>query len=145
MKKALFPNKDQWAEICARPVADHSSIQETVWEIIDNVGMKKDPALFEYALKFEGAELTTLKVSRDEFEAASKSISQELKDAIIVAQKNIEKFHVAQLKDEAVIETMEGVTCWRKDVAIQTVGLYIPGGSAPLFSTILISSNLPSS
>ncbi|NQY11122.1 MAG: histidinol dehydrogenase [Flavobacteriales bacterium] len=138
MKKALFPNKDQWAEICARPVADHSSIQETVWEIIDNVGMKKDPALFEYALKFEGAELTTLKVSRDEFEAASKSISQELKDAIIVAQKNIEKFHVAQLKDEAVIETMEGVTCWRKDVAIQTVGLYIPGGTAPLFSTVLM-------
>ncbi|NQY66841.1 MAG: histidinol dehydrogenase, partial [Flavobacteriales bacterium] len=138
MKKALFPGRDQWAEICSRPVADHSAIQKIVWDIIDNVGMNKNKALFEYTAKFDGAELDDFKVSEEEFIEASNSISQELKDAITVAQKNIQKFHESQLKDEEPIETMQGVTCWRKNVAIETVGLYIPGGSAPLFSTVLM-------
>ena len=138
MKIVSYPNRDQWLEILSRPIADVSSTRETVQEILDDMVSKQDAVLYKYASKFEGATLEDLRVGKDELDYAVGSIPSDLKDAIKVAKQNIEKFHKSQLHEEARIETSEGVTCWRKNVAIESVGLYIPGGSAPLFSTVLM-------
>jgi len=138
MKVYKKPNKDEWAILCKRPIINQSQLTETVNSIIEDVKLNGDKALINYAKKYDDVELDILQVNNREIESAVKEVPQTLKDAIAVAYKNITKFHKAQQRQEEVIETMPGVKCWRKSVAIEKVGLYIPGGTAPLFSTILM-------
>lgn len=138
MQIYINPAKNNWAELLSRPVADNSAIMNTVQSVLDDVRSRGDAAVREYEKKFDKAELSELLVSKDEIDEASGLISQDLKDAIAQAISNISKFHKDQLRDLPVIETCKGVKCWQKAVAIEKVGLYIPGGTAPLFSTVLM-------
>ncbi len=130
-------NKD-WPKILQRPAFDSSSLEKKVKKILDTVRNKGDKAIKKFTEEFDGVMLKDFSVSDKEFKGAEKLLSDELKKAILVAKNNIEKFHAAQLQPVEIIETMPGVKCWRKNVAIEKVGLYIPGGSAPLFSTLLM-------
>ncbi|MDF1672728.1 MAG: histidinol dehydrogenase [Vicingaceae bacterium] len=138
MKTYVKPSKKQWAELTQRPVINQEQLTEGVNSIINDVKQNGDKALIEYASRFDGVELANLEVSAQEVEKAIEQTPQELKEAIHIAYSNIATFHKAQQFQEEVIETTSGVKCWRKSVAIEKVGLYIPGGSAPLFSTILM-------
>lgn len=138
MKKYINPSQDSWSEILQRPVFDASSLEQKVLPILEKVKSKGDVALKDYTKQFDGVEIPDLKVSHQEFEEAETLVSEELKQAIQVAQINIERFHLAQAEQPQKIETMPGVMCWRESRAISKVGLYIPGGTAPLFSTILM-------
>ena len=138
MKTFNKPTKKQWAELAKRPVINQEQLTETVSSIINDVKLNGDNTLIKYACMYDGVELSNLKVSEQEIAKAIDQVPKELKDAIQVAYDNIYKFHKAQQVKEEVIETTPGVKCWRKSVAIEKVGLYIPGGSAPLFSTILM-------
>lgn len=138
MKTYLNPEKADWAQLTSRPSLNQEQLSETVKNILKEVKAKGDAALYSFAKAFDGVELNSLQVSAEEVKDASNAVSQELKDAIQVAFKNIETFHKAQQVEEEVVETTPGVRCWRKSVGIEKVGLYIPGGSAPLFSTILM-------
>lgn len=138
MKKLLYPGKEQWDLLCNRPLMDRSDVEPIVRSIIDNVRSGGDRALLKYSQNIEGVVLNNLKVSQVEIVEADKMIPPGLKNAIEIARGNIEKFHSAQLLVEPVVEISEGVSCWRRAVAIDRVGLYIPGGSAPLFSTVLM-------
>lgn len=138
MKIYKRPNKEEWATLCKRPIINEVELTETVVSIIEDIKLNTDKALINYTKKFDGVALDALQVNTFEINSAIKEVSQTLKDAIAIAYKNITKFHKAQQKQEAIIETMPGVQCWRKSVAIEKVGLYIPGGTAPLFSTILM-------
>lgn len=138
MQIYINPAKNNWAELLSRPAADNSAIMGTVQSVLDDVRSRGDAAVREYEKKFDKAELSELLVSKEEIEEASMLVSQDLKEAIAQAISNISKFHSAQLRDLPVIETCEGVKCWQKAVAIEKVGLYIPGGTAPLFSTVLM-------
>lgn len=121
-----------------RPLIDSSSLEDTVRNILQEVKKKGDEAVRRFTLQFDKADITDLRVSDKEIDESEKSLSDELKQAIFTAKNNIEKFHSLQLKDTEFVETMPGVECWRKAVAIEKVGLYVPGGTAPLFSTILM-------
>lgn len=136
----LFKNPDisLWPEICRRPMQDNSKIQPIVQQIINDVVKNGDSALKKYARKFDGASLKNLLVSNDEFEAAESSIDKGLKESLLLAKNNIEKFHKTQKENVAKVEVSKGITCWRESRTIEKVGLYIPGGSAPLFSTVLM-------
>lgn len=138
MKTYNKPNREQWAKLTKRPVINEEQLTETVSSIVNDVKQNGDNALIKYAHMFDGVELKSLEVIAEEIETAITETPQALKDAIDVAYSNISKFHKAQQLEEAVVETTPGVKCWRKSVAIEKVGLYIPGGSAPLFSTILM-------
>ncbi len=138
MKTYKKPNKEQWEELIKRPVINQQQLTEAVNSIINDVKQNGDKALIKYASLFDGVDLANLEVSTQEIEQAIKQTPQVLKEAINVAYNNIATFHKAQQFQEEVIETTPGVKCWRKPVAIEKVGLYIPGGSAPLFSTILM-------
>jgi histidinol dehydrogenase len=138
MKIILLPEKQTWDSLCIRPGIDKTDLEETVRIILNSVKTDKDTALFYYSQKFDGATNIRLKVSESEIRESSDQISEKLKASINTAKNNIEKFHSAQITDEKVIETSVGVKCWRKNVAIEKTGLYIPGGSAPLFSTVLM-------
>lgn len=138
MKKIMNPAAERWEEICQRPTIASEQLDEQVMTILETVKMSKDSALRQFSVQFDQVELTDLKVSQQEIEEAAQQVSNELKQAIQVAAGNIERFHQTQQLTESKVETMSGVTCWRKAVAIEKVGLYIPGGSAPLFSTILM-------
>ena len=138
MKIHINPEKEQWAEILKRPVMDVSSLFAPVQDILDEIRENGDRALQKYTLKFDGVGLSEFCVTEDEFSKAEKEISETLKKAIKTASSNIEKFHASQQTEVKKIETMPGVTCWQKAVAIKKVGLYIPGGTAPLFSTVLM-------
>ena len=133
-----YPDRNDWQEIVKRPVFENSSLEKTVGKILGKVKSKGDKAIRKYTKEFDGVKLKNLAVSRKEIEAAEKFLPQELKDAIQHAKSNIEKFHAAQLEEIKVVETMPGINCWRKSVAIEKVGIYIPGGSAALFSTVLM-------
>jgi len=135
-----YPDPDTWSEITKRPVSDISNKEEIVREVLQNVRQKGDKALKEYTLKFDHADVENLLVSNEELQEASSLVDPELKSAIKTAAENIRTFHEAQRFNPTVIETMPGVKCWQKQVAIEKVGLYIPGGSAPLFSTVLMLS-----
>lgn len=124
--------------LCTRPGIDTSVLETQVKEIISSVRLEKDRALQRLSQKFDGTPAGNIKASLVEVIEAEGLISEELKRAIIAAKKNIEKFHSVQLSQEPVVEISEGIKCWRKSVAIEKVGLYIPGGSAPLFSTLLM-------
>src|SRR6187399_610257 len=134
------PSKEDWQETVKRPVIENSSLEKVVKKILDKVKDKGDKAVRKYTKDFDGVKLKKLTVSEKEIKAAEDLLSQELKDAIQQAKSNIEKFHRSQIEETKVIETMPGINCWRKSVGIEKVGIYIPGGSAPLFSTVLMLS-----
>jgi histidinol dehydrogenase len=133
-----YPNKSEWEKLLKRPSLDNSSLEASVSNILREVKLNGDEALRKFASMFDKVTLADLLVTEEEISKAENLLHDDLKEAIKQASKNIERFHAAQLHDEDVIETMPGVKCWRKAVAIEKVGLYIPGGTAPLFSTILM-------
>lgn len=122
----------------ARPTFDNATLFDTVRTVLNDVKEKGDEAVKAYELKFDKVELSSLAVTEQEIQEAEAIVSQELKDAILLAKGNIQKFHSAQAQELPTVETMPGVTCWQKAKAIEKVGLYIPGGTAPLFSTVLM-------
>jgi len=138
MKIVNKPEREKWADLMRRPVIEQGSLSKTVRNIIKTVQQKGDAALFGFARQFDGAAPEKLTVSEREMRAADALLSPDLKEAIDSAYKNIYAFHNAQREQEQVIETAPGVRCWRKSTAIEKVGLYIPGGTAPLFSTVLM-------
>ena len=133
-----YPPENQWDDILRRPVIDYGKLQETVGAILDAVKNEGDQAVKEYGLKFDCVEPAQLRVTEKEITDAEKQVSVELKEAILTAKNHIEKFHATQKTDLPRIETAPGVVCWQKAVAVEKVGLYIPGGTAPLFSTVLM-------
>src|SRR5579871_4169282 len=138
MQTIKYSKNKNWEEILQRPAFDSSSLEKKVKKILDAVKNKGDKAVRKFTEEFDGVKLKNILVSDEEFSEAEKYVSEELRNAILVAKNNIEKFHAAQLQSPENIETMPGVKCWRKNVAIEKVGLYIPGGTAPLFSTLLM-------
>ena len=138
MRIIKYPKREQWAEIVERPRLDLTKLNATVSSVLADVRQRGDAAVKEYEEKFDKAILTSLAVTEQEMDEAEQAISNELKDAIILAHHNIKVFHVSQRFVGQKIKTQEGVTCWQKSVAIEKVGLYIPGGTAPLFSTVLM-------
>ena len=138
MKKILYPNKSEWAEMLRRPVLNVETLFENVGTILKEVRTNGDKAVIEYEERFDKVKLESLAVSEPEIKEAEKEVPIELKVAILLAQRNIYTFHKKQKFEGKKVETMEGVTCWQKAVGIEKVGLYIPGGTAPLFSTVLM-------
>jgi len=138
MKEIKYPLKSEWPKILSRPVLDNSALQDKVKLVLDHVKLEGDKAVVAYTEQFDGVNLENFIVSEEEFDEAIGLVSADLKTAIEVAIANISNFHSSQFVQEQKIETMPGVFCWRKSVGIEKVGLYIPGGSAPLFSTILM-------
>lgn len=138
MNTIIYPEKEQWDLLCKRPAIGKTDLEDAVRNIIENVRSEKDKAIRRFSEKFDGIALNNLQVSSEEILASVGKIPDNLKKAIITAKNNIEKFHSAQIIEESAIETMNGVRCWRKSVPVEKVGLYIPGGSAPLFSTVLM-------
>ena len=138
MQIIKYPERWEWAKILARPVFDTSSLNNTVSSVLDDIRNRGDLAVLEYEEKFDKVRLSSLAVSQEEMDEAEAFVSEDLKAAILQAKKNIDTFHRSQLFEPKKIETTQGVTCWQKAVAIEKVGLYIPGGTAPLFSTVLM-------
>ncbi|HOS85091.1 MAG TPA: histidinol dehydrogenase [Bacteroidales bacterium] len=138
MEIIVNPSKQEWNDLLRRPLIENKQLESTVSEILADVKQRGDEAVLEYSRKFDNPNIQSLEVSYAEIEAAQHHISPDLKHAIVTAIKNIHTFHERQEEIPSVTETMYGVKCWRKSVAIERVGLYIPGGSAPLFSTILM-------
>lgn len=138
MKVIKYPAKEEWSEIVKRPHLDVSQLNATVQGVLDDVKNHGDEAVKRYEEKFDHARLDSLAVTEAEIEEAEKMVSQKLKDALHLAHHNIAEFHHSQKFDGVKVETCPGVTCWQKSVAIEKVGLYIPGGTAPLFSTVLM-------
>jgi len=138
MRLYRYPDKEVWTKIIQRPVADNATLEKTVRKILGKVKEKGDIAVIKYTKEFDGIKLKNLIVSEKEIAAAEALLNDELKQAIQQAKQNIETFHTAQKEDVKKIETMPGIICWRQSAAIEKVGLYIPGGSAPLFSTVLM-------
>lgn len=138
MKFLLNPEADIWQKELARPVQKTKEINKIVKPILRKVQRSGDKALLKFALEYDHVQLDSLFVTDKEINAAKEAVSQELKTAIQVAKANIERFHAAQATPELIEEVMPGVVCRRKSVPIQKVGLYIPGGTAPLFSTVLM-------
>lgn len=133
-----YPTKEQYAEICERPHLDVSQLNATVASVLADVKANGDKAVMACEEKFDKVVLNSLAVSAEEMAEAETIVSQELKDALTLAHKNIAAFHEAQKSEGARVQTAPGVECWQKAVAIEKVGLYIPGGTAPLFSTVLM-------
>lgn len=138
MKRIGYPKKADWENVLKRPTQTVTEIEGTVNAIFEAVKLDGDTAIKTYTEKFDGVRLEFFKATQMEIETATKKISQELKEAIVLAKNNIEKFHAAQTTEKVSLETMPGVRCWQEKRPIQKVGLYIPGGTAPLFSTILM-------
>lgn len=138
MQIIINPGRKEWAKLLRRPYYDNSAVLQSVQTILDEVKQNGDEALRKFSKKFDGIDIDSFIVENKEIEGAENSLSDSLKIAIKQAKKNIEAFHVAQIQKAEVIETMPGIECWRKGVGIDKVGLYIPGGSAPLFSTVLM-------
>lgn len=133
-----YPEKANWNELLARPVLNTETLNDTVCEILSHIRKEGDKAVLEYEEKFDKVRLSSLCVTEEEFTKAEKEVSIELKAAIMLAWNNIRTFHESQRFIGKKVETLPGVTCWQKAVAIEKVGLYIPGGTAPLFSTVLM-------
>ena len=138
MKIFEYPQREQWANIVARPRLDLTKLNDTVATVLADVKKRGDEAVREYELKFDKAELSSLAVTEQEMDEAEQLVSNELRDAIILAHHNIKVFHISQRFVGQKVKTQEGVVCWQKSVAIERVGLYSPGGTAPLFSTVLM-------
>lgn len=138
MQVFVAPNKQTWDDLLKRPSFDAASLLPKVQAILDEVAKEGDKALKKYSLEFDQVTLDSIAIDPSMVQAAEQSLTSTLKSAIQSAKVNIEIFHQAQLKKEEKIETMPGVWCWRKSVGIEKVGIYIPGGTAPLFSTVLM-------
>ena len=138
LSTTLYPEVATWPKLLQRPVSDPTQLFDQVRKIMYEVKSDGDDAIIRLTKEFDGATLTNLKVSSEFVAAAAEEISVELLQAIRLAANNIRQFHVPQLKQEEPVETMPGITCWRRSLPIEKVGLYIPGGTAPLFSTILM-------
>lgn len=138
MNIVTYPDRADWNALLKRPELNTESLRETVREILGRVRTEGDKAVMEYEKKFDKVELHSLAVTEEEFKEAEKAVSIELKAAIMLAHKNIHTFHAAQKFEGKKVATLPGVTCWQKAVAIEKVGLYVPGGTAPLFSTVLM-------
>ena len=138
MKVYRIPTKKEWAEICQRPHLDITQLKATVNTVLNDVRERGDEAVKAYEERFDHVALSTLAVSEDEICEAETLVSEELKQAIRLAHENIYQFHASQQFEGQKVQTRPGVECWQKSVAIEKVGLYIPGGTAPLFSTVLM-------
>ncbi len=138
MKLIKYPGRSSWTEILLRPLLDQLSLEKKVKKILSKVQAGGDKAVRKLTSDLDGVKLKKLLVKEEEIEQAAAQVAVELKQAIAIAIKNITAFHASQLHDEKAIETMPGVKCWRRSVAIEKAGLYIPGGTAPLFSTVLM-------
>ena len=138
MKTYINPKTSEWSKLLERPTKTIDDIEATVNQIFDDVNKNGDKAIDKYTSMFDGVVLQSKWVAQNEINDAVSAISNELKEAIQLAKSNIEKFHSAQKTDKVLLDTMEGVTCWQEKRPIKKVGLYIPGGTAPLFSTVLM-------
>jgi histidinol dehydrogenase len=138
MKLVVNPTQETITEVLKRPKLEVVQLDETIRNVFREVEQNGDQALKEFTAQFDGVKLDQLKVSKAEIERANELLPESLKKAILTAAANIERFHASQQQEVEVIETTAGVTCWRKSVPVQSVGLYIPGGTAPLFSTVLM-------
>jgi len=138
MKINKYPKKESWPELVKRPVLKREQLTELIAGIFKEVEKKGDQALIDFNKKFDQAEVENIQVSKEEIESSENLISEELKLAIQKAKENITKFHSSQIPEIQKIETTKGVVCWRENRAIEKVGIYIPGGTAPLFSTVLM-------
>ena len=138
MKTIKYPNKNTWSELLKRPTQTVNDIESTVNQIFEDVQRNGDIAVKKYTSLFDGADLQSNLVTEQEIEEASSKLSSELKAAINQAKSNIEIFHKAQKTERISVETIVGITCWQEKRAIQKVGIYIPAGTAPLFSTVLM-------
>lgn len=133
-----YPARERWSELLRRPTLDVEALRDTVGQVLQRVRTEGDRAVLEYEEKFDKVQLSSLAVTSEEMEAAAGLIDPALKSAIELAHANVEKFHTAQRFESKKVETRPGITCWQRAVAIEKVGLYIPGGTAPLFSTVLM-------
>ena len=133
-----YPSQEQIKQIIERPHLDVSQLNATVASVLADVKENGDKAVIAYEEKFDHVQLSSLAVTEEEIDEAEALVSQDLKDALILAHKNIAKFHESQKFESSKVQTAPGVVCWQKSVAIEKVGLYIPGGTAPLFSTVLM-------
>ncbi len=140
LTRFIDPDRSEWKNLILRPFPESADLAERVSQILSVVAENGDEALRNFTRKFDGVEVDQFRVTEDEIRYAISQIPSDLKAAIQVAKRNITQFHQTQLQDEGIVETMPGVTCWRRSVPIQAVGLYVPGGSAPLFSTVLMLS-----
>jgi histidinol dehydrogenase len=138
MQVIINPSKNKWFEVLKRPTQTVDDIESTVVKIFDEVRFNGDLAIKKYTIQFDGVDLESNSVSADEIKSASNSVPKELKTAIETAKQNIETFHLAQKTSKVHVETTMGVSCWQEKRPIEKVGLYIPGGTAPLFSTVLM-------
>lgn len=138
MQIYTYPERSEWSLIIQRPFMDTTLLEKSIRRILEKVKYNGDKALRKYSKEFDGVKVKKLLVSENEFINAEAVLSDDLKSAIQQAKQNIETFHSAQKEEIKRIETMPGVVCWRRSVAIEKIGLYIPGGSAPLFSTVLM-------
>lgn len=138
MQMIKSPARTQWKELLQRPYVDNNTVIASVQGILNDVKQRGDAAIKELSQKFDGVLLEEFAVNKEEIAEAESKLSIELKNAIQQAKENVERFHKVQLPNEEVVETMPGIQCWRKSVGIEKVGLYIPGGTAPLFSTVLM-------
>ena len=138
MRQYNYPSPDQWEELIKRPVTDNSALEKTVRRILRKVKENGDRAVRKFTSEFDGVKLKKLQVSEKEIKTAAALLPDELKAAIRLAKENIERFHQSQREAITVTETMPGIRCWRQSLPIEKTGLYIPGGTAPLFSTVLM-------
>ena len=138
MKLIKYPDRSQWPALLQRPAMDPSALEKKVGKLLARVKSGGDKALKKFTREFDGVRLKKLLVGEKQIAEAAAKVTVELKQAIDTARQNITRFHAAQLQEEMVVETMPGVRCWRRSVGIEKVGLYIPGGTAPLFSTVLM-------
>lgn len=138
MQRISYPKKEQWASLSQRPIVEQAHLLQIVDQIFSEVKLHGDAAIHKFTKKYDKVELDAFMVSKGACIAAEKNVSKELQAAIKLAKNNIETFHLAQQEEKKIIETSIGVTCWRESRAIEKVGIYIPGGSAPLFSTVLM-------
>jgi histidinol dehydrogenase len=138
MQTIINPSRDQWEKLCSRPLLDNASLEKKVRAIMERVRAEGDKALYEFSRQFDHAEIEKLRISEEEISGSGENLDSRLKQAIRLAAKNIETFHLAQKPLDISINTMPGVACSQRSIPIERVGLYIPGGSAPLFSTVLM-------
>lgn len=138
MEEINNPERESWESVLKRPTIDLKELESNVSAILNDIRSNGDSAVKRYTIQFDKIALNSFKINEEEIGSSENAVSAELKAAIIQAKTNIEKFHRSQKEEIKIIETMPGVSCWRKSVGIEKVGLYIPGGSAPLFSTVLM-------
>src|SRR5882762_6233447 len=138
MKTYLYPDKKEWGKLLQRPTFDTVSLQGKVKAVLDDVKQNGDAAIKKYTAQFDRVQLNDFVITENETNGAVAALPDELKEAIQMAANNINTFHQQQTSKVEIIETMPGIRCWRKNVGIEKVGLYIPGGTAPLFSTLLM-------